>query len=127
MRRRPLESLGALVRAKRGGLTLRKAAATIGIGPATLLRVESGRVPDVSTFGKLCHWLEKDPREFLGSPGKTAQGPKAAPQVAGIEISAHLRADRTPEPDTIQALANMLVLASRMQPSPEGPTPDDEA
>jgi len=38
----------------------------IGIGPATLMRVESGRIPDVETFGKICKWLKKDPAEFLG-------------------------------------------------------------
>src|SRR5271165_384902 len=54
MPRRPIESLGALVRKKRGTKKLRETAREIEIGPATLMRVESGRIPDLDTFGKLC-------------------------------------------------------------------------
>ncbi len=122
MRRRPLESLGGLVRDKRGRRTLREVAAEIGIGPATLLRVESGRVPDVSTFGKLCLWLGRDPREFLGGPTPAGEAPAA---IAGIVISAHLRADRTPQMETMQALASMLLLAARIQPPAAPPSADE--
>jgi transcriptional regulator with XRE-family HTH domain len=115
MRRRPLESLGGLVREKRGENTLREAARGIGIGPATLLRVESGRVPDVATFGKICGWLGVDPGAFLGSPGPS-RPPEAAASQGTIEVSAHFRADQTPEPDTLRALAQMILLASRIQP-----------
>src|SRR5438270_13799008 len=55
---RKLSSLGAMVKKKRGSAKLRETAKAIGIGPATLMRVESGRVPDVSTFGKICQWLQ---------------------------------------------------------------------
>jgi transcriptional regulator with XRE-family HTH domain len=123
MRRRPLESLGALVRAKRGEETLRVVAARIGIGPATLLRVESGRVPDVSTFGKLCLWLGRDPREFLGSPSGRTPGALGEPQVGQVQVTAHFRADATPQAETMAALAKMLLLSARLQP----PRPDADA
>jgi transcriptional regulator with XRE-family HTH domain len=116
MRRRPLESLGGLVRAKRGKATLRKAAAEIGIGPATLLRVESGRVPDVSTFGKLCSWLGRDPREFLGVPPPPNSEAHEAPDVGRVQVSAYFRMDQAPQPETMGALAQMLILARQLQP-----------
>ena len=50
-----LGSLGNDVRKHRENKTLRDAARTIGISPATLMRVEAGRVPDVETYGKLCN------------------------------------------------------------------------
>ena len=121
MRRRPLESLGALVRAKRGEETLRVVAGRIGIGPATLLRVESGRVPDVSTFGKLCQWLGRDPREFLGGPSGDSRGAAGDPQVGQVQVTAHFRADATPQAETMSALAQMLLLTARLQPRlPDG-------
>lgn len=126
MRRKPLESLGVMVRERRGRQTLREAAAEIGIGAATLLRVESGRIPDVGTFGKICRWLGVDPGVFLSAPrGSQAAGPD---QPAGnlTYISAHLRADQTPEPETLKALAQMLLLAAREQPRPASAFPDEQ-
>jgi len=116
VRRRPLESLGGLVRAKRGKVTLRKAAAEIGIGPATLLRVESGRVPDVSTFGKICSWLGRDPREFLGAQLAAETEARDLPGVGQVQISAHFRMDQAPQPETMTALAQMLIFARQIQP-----------
>lgn len=109
MPRRPLASLGALVRDRRGANKLRDTAAEIGISAATLLRVESGRIPDVVTFGKLCQWLEVDPSSFLGIEEKG----KASPHTAGlVSMSAHFKADRSAKPETIQALAQMLLFAA---------------
>jgi len=87
---------------------LRETAAKIGISAATLLRVESGRIPDVVTFGKLCQWLGLDPSSFLGIEEKEA----ASPAVGVINMSAHFKADRTAKPETIQALAQMLLFAA---------------
>ena len=110
MGRRPLESLGVLVRKNRGKQTLRETAKDIGISAATLLRVEGGRIPDVVTFGRICSWLEIDPAEFLGSArSASTEGP--------IQLSAHLRIDPMPKPETMQALANMLLLSASFQPS----------
>src|SRR4051812_34704947 len=61
-----LATLGARVKKRRGDKTLRETAKEIGISPATLMRVEAGRIPDVETFGKICRWLGDDPGSYLG-------------------------------------------------------------
>src|SRR5579871_434773 len=66
MSKRKLESLGVMIKARRGEKSLRVAAKEIGVGPATLMRIESGHMPDIHTFSKVCQWLEVDPGEFLG-------------------------------------------------------------
>ncbi len=113
MPRRPLESLGGLVRDRRGSKKLRESADEIGIGAATLLRVESGRTPDVATFGKICNWLRIPPGEFLGFEESAA---RVRNLHAGIEpsvaFSCHFKADATPKADTIRALAQMLLIAA---------------
>jgi transcriptional regulator with XRE-family HTH domain len=99
--------LGGLVRERRGPGKLRETAAEIGISPATLLRVESGRIPDIPTFGKLCKWLRLDPKSFLGYPEDERSNLEK-----GIAMSAHFKADRNPQEATIRALAQMLLLAA---------------
>ena len=117
MPRRTLESLGALVRDKRGRRKLRETAAEIGVSPSTLMRVENGRIPDVETFGKLCHWLVLDPGSFLGFEPKQDGGAESATPFTSV--SAHYKTDQNPQPATVQALAQMMMLAMRMQP--DGP------
>lgn len=114
MPRRTLESLGVLVREKRGDSKLRETAKEIGIGPATLMRVENGRIPDIETFGKLCHWLNLDPGSFLGFDQRSDGGTTEAPLTS---ISVHCKTDQTPQPATVQALAQMMLLALKMQPT----------
>ena len=121
MARRPLESLGVLVRERRGARKLRETAAEIGIGPATLLRVEAGRIPDLVTFGKICQWLGVDPATFLGMDDKSKK--KEGPQSNARErlfVSAHLKVDQTPKPETISALAEMILLAANAQDEGQG-------
>lgn len=112
MKKRSLESLGRLVREKRGEKRMREAASEIGISAPTLLRIEAGRTPDVETFGKLCLWLGVDPSEFLGSPSAKS---KSTPD-SQLVVTAHLRADGQPKAETINALAQMILIASQMQP-----------
>src|SRR5437588_11336812 len=98
MPRRPIESLGAAVREKRGKRKLRETAKEIGIGPATLMRVEGGRIPDVETFGKICKWLKKDPATFLGiESSKSREAITLAENEFFSSISAHFRGDQTPQ------------------------------
>jgi transcriptional regulator with XRE-family HTH domain len=113
MPRRTLESLGVLVREKRGQMKLRETAQEIGIGPATLMRVENGRTPDIETFGKICHWLQIDPGSFLGFETKENQESGSS----FTSLSVHYKTDQNPQPNTVQALAQMMLLALRMQPS----------
>ena len=112
-----LASLGSEVRKHRGVKTLREAARTIGISPATLMRVEAGRVPDLETFGKLCTWLQVDPKVYLGikptSPDRSNRSEDASP--GHVVVSAHFKADRMPDPETVKALATMIMFAVQAQ------------
>ena len=118
MQRKPLESLGAIVREQRGDKKLRETAREIGIGPATLMRVEAGRIPDLGTFGKLCTWLEIDPTEFIGIGSDNLAAKKERAHSKGvIELSAHFRADKIPKAETIKSLTQMVLLALQTQPA----------
>ena len=120
MPRRTLATLGHMVKERRGERKLRDVAQEIGIGPATLMRVENGRIPDLSTFGKLCHWLEVEPGSFLGFETTRRQE-------APLTVSAHLKADQAPKQATVNALAQMILFASRRQPGPKETPADDNA
>lgn len=61
-----LEGLGQLASKKRGSMGIRAAAAEIGISSATLSRIENGRIPDLETLRRVCHWLGQDPSKFIG-------------------------------------------------------------
>lgn len=111
-----LGSLAPMVRKKRGDRKLRDVAQEIGIGAATLMRVESGRIPDVATFGKICSWLNVDPGTFLGfdpAASKSTEEKVEEPQL--MLVAAHLRVDKTPQPETINALAKMIWFVTRNQ------------
>lgn len=112
MSRLSLSNLGAMVKKRRGVKKLRETATEIGISAPTLLRVESGRLPDLDTFGKICRWLGVDPGDFLGRP---IQQTAAAP--AETTISAHFKAEKLPEPETLKALARMLLLIVKNESS----------
>jgi transcriptional regulator with XRE-family HTH domain len=112
---RSLESLGALVREKRGAKKLREAATEIGVSAATLLRVEGGKTPDVATFGKICKWLQLDPGSFLGFEATNAAQGLGIASAPHTQVSAHLRMDATSQLPTLQALAQMIILASNQQ------------
>ena len=114
MPKRPIDSLGPMVRKKRGSKKLRETAREIGIGPATLMRVESGRIPDLDTFGKLCTWLGEDPKQFLGLDALERH---PSPEESAVAVYAgHFRSDQTPKKATVEALARMMLLASLSQP-----------
>ena len=109
-----LSMLGAMVKRRRGTSKLRHTASQIGISAPTLLRVESGRLPDLDTFGKICRWLEIDPGDFLGRPSSQSVSP---PQET--TISAHFKAEKVPERDTLNALARMLLLIVKSESTRE--------
>ena len=103
-----LQNLGTIVREKRGSRGLRTMASEIGTSAPTLSRIESGKMPDLQTFGKLCRWLELDPAALLD----------VTPQPGGTESEhiavAHLKAQREIDPNTAGALANAILRAQLM-------------
>ena len=120
MPRLTLATLGVRVKEKRGPRKLRETAKEIGISAATLMRVENGRVPDLGTFGKICKWLDIDPRPLLGLQSKL----EAREEGATYQVSAHLKLDQTPNPKTVNALARMILHAAKMRQSTQE-LPDD--
>ena len=105
-----LGQIGTLVRERRGTQGIRTTAREIGVSPATLSRVENGKQPDLTTFEKLCRWLEINPSDFLNVGTTDAEMPEATVSTA----TAHLRAQRQITPELAQALGEMIVRAQEM-------------
>jgi transcriptional regulator with XRE-family HTH domain len=97
--------LGAMLRDRRGGRGIREVAQEIGISPATLTRVEGGRLPDIATFQKICSWLKINPAEILDLP------PSNTPAPANAVAAVHLRADQTLPEAAAADLAHLIVVA----------------
>jgi len=107
-----IHKLASLVLAKRGKRGLRETAKEIGdVSVSTLSRVEQGKIPDLGTFLRLCRWLGVSPEQFTsGGQQGNANTPAPTPSTQEI-IVAHLRADRTLDPHTAEALSTMIRLA----------------
>ena len=99
-----LDTLGQLIADKRGPNGVRMTAARIGLSPATLSRVENGRLPDLENFQKICRWLKVDPSVVLGFDANVRNRPIAA---------VHFRKKQTMELETATALAKMILAAQR--------------
>jgi hypothetical protein len=80
----------------------------IDISPATLTRVEGGRLTDIGTFQKLCAWLKVNPAEILDIPADINPIP-ADPNA--IAAAVHLRADETLPPEAAADPAKLIVVA----------------
>ena len=65
-----ITELAALLRERRAraGLSLRELSDEIGVPFATLSRVESGRLPDLTTFRNIVGWLGVPPERFFPTP-----------------------------------------------------------
>jgi transcriptional regulator with XRE-family HTH domain len=96
----PMAEFGGLITAKRGPMGVRAAAAEAGISPATLSRVENGHMPDLETFAKICKWLGRDPREFLGIEGRDAASAR--------RTVVHFKKNKTVVMDTATALGELI-------------------
>ena len=103
--------LGALLRERRGGRGIRDVAKEIGVSPATLTRIEAGRLPDLLTFRKICAWLKINPADILGIP--TQQSSNNIGEEASSEAAVHLRADQALPPAAASDLAQLIVFAHR--------------
>jgi transcriptional regulator with XRE-family HTH domain len=102
--------LGSLLRERRGGRGVRDVATEIGVSPATLSRVEAGKLPDLLTFRKLCTWLKIDPATILEIPEEPGSQPADAPSPAA---AVHLRADVLLTPQAAGDLAQLILAAQR--------------
>lgn len=78
----------------------------MGVSPATLSRVENGKVPDLETFSKVCRWLGEDPALFLGLQ------PIAA-TVAPLSARVHFKKGAAIRKDSAKALGEMILAAQQ--------------
>src|SRR6266568_242876 len=61
-----IQQLAALLKSKRGERGLREIAQEISnVSPATLSRIENGKMLDVETFLHLCDWLQVPPQQLI--------------------------------------------------------------
>jgi transcriptional regulator with XRE-family HTH domain len=82
---------------------IREAAKQAKVSPATLSRVENGKVPDLETFSKICQWLGEDPAEFLGiKPAQASAVPTA---------QVHFKKGSAIKKDSAKALGEMILAA----------------
>jgi transcriptional regulator with XRE-family HTH domain len=100
------KTLGNLLQKKRSSMGLRAAAGEIGVSPATLSRIENGRVPDLDTLRKVCRWLGVDPAGYLGASSK--------PELTDIpSLQVVFKKDRAVSPNTSKALGKLIIAAYR--------------
>lgn len=97
--------LGRLMADKRGSRGVRAAAAEAEISTATYSRVENGHMPDLATFAKICKWLKRDPREFMGM--------QAADDGKSPAAVVHFKKKKTVKQETANALGEMILAAQR--------------
>lgn len=103
-----IEKLATHIRRKRGSMNLRDTAEAIGdVSISTLSRIDQGKIPDLSTFMKICQWLETSPEEF--APG--FQKLDEEEQNHREAILYHLRADSSLSEDVAIALQKMIEVA----------------
>src|SRR6266511_4254059 len=110
----PVE-LGDRVRAKRRSkkLSIREAAAEVGVSAPTISRVERGHLPERENLLRLARWagvridpvLHHDVRRVRNA---LVHGPEAS-TVEAVEL--HLRADKNLSRDDAEALSEMFRLA----------------
>lgn len=105
-----LTSIGPLLQRKRSKRGIREVAAEIGISPATLSRVENGKVPDLNTFTKICQWLDINPNDILGHRVDARTGR----QTESKTVFANFRADKELKSETVKALAEMILRARKI-------------
>lgn len=96
-----VSQLGAMLRERRGKLSLRQAAQEAGVSFSTFSRVEAGSHPDLTSFTLLCGWLGVAPAHFFA--------PSARREVEPVEEAiAHLSSDPRLEPEAAQKIADVL-------------------
>ncbi len=100
-----INRLAQRIEEKRAGMGVRQAAAEVGISPATLSRVENGKVPDLETFSKICRWLGEDPAVYLGI--------ESVNQAASPTARVHFKKGSAIKKDSARALGEMILAAQQ--------------
>jgi transcriptional regulator with XRE-family HTH domain len=98
-----------LLSEKRAEKGVREFARELGISPATLSRIERGKLPDLDTFERICSALKIDPAEMLEVEGVKPKPAISKPQSA--EPAVHFRADAHYTPEAAQDLAALILAA----------------
>jgi transcriptional regulator with XRE-family HTH domain len=96
-----IAELAAMLRQRRGSLSLRQAAEEAGVSFSTFSRVESGSQPDLASFSRLCTWLRVPPTRFFRS------GSEREIDALDTAIS-HLHSDPRLNDDAKRSIANVL-------------------
>ena len=100
-----IDRLSQMLKEKRGKQNLRDTAEEIGdVSISTLSRIEQGKIPDLSTFLKICTWLGVSPNEFAPDFQMDETDHKR-------QILYHLRADNALSPEVAAALKKMIEIA----------------
>jgi len=98
-----------LLSEKRAEKGVREFARELGISPATLSRIERGKLPDLETFEKICSVLRINPAEMLEV---SAVNVKPIPAKANsAEPAVHFKADAHYTPEVAQDLAALILAA----------------
>lgn len=111
MTRVTLGQIGSLLRERRGERGVRETAKEIGVSAATLSRIENGKQPDLTTFPKICSWLQLDPAEVLGM---NLEGARGAEGRIAQTATAHFRASRELDPVLASALGELILRTQAM-------------
>ncbi|MDR2239630.1 MAG: helix-turn-helix domain-containing protein [Zoogloeaceae bacterium] len=106
MNNNKINMLSSMIARKRADLGVREAARQVGISPATLSRVENGKIPDLDTFGKICRWLGEDPALFLDTSF-------ASNTVVTPMARVHFKKDSAIAEDSARALSELILAAQR--------------
>lgn len=106
-----LLSLGKLLVERRGGKGVREFSRELGISPATLSRIENGKLPDLETFSKICLFLKLDPAKILQVP--LDRGQPAEANKSGAVASVHFKADAQLDPKAAEDLGALILAAQR--------------
>ncbi len=90
--------LAQRVREKRGERSLRDLAEELGIGIATLSRIENAKLPDFHNFGAICYWLGDNPAMYF----QLDEGDNADP------LTGQLRAAQNMSGETAKAFMEII-------------------
>jgi len=102
-----LNTLGKLIELNRGDQGIRAAAKEIGISPATLSRIENGKLPDLHNFQLICSWLRIDPNQILGFQQTSNQ----SEDTLNLTAAVHFKKKDAVSPQTAKSLGEMIMRA----------------